>query len=156
MYSIIICIRYVLKYSIHDSFSHLILSRAFLFVITEKVANIIENPSTVQQEVETTLKSLHERYAQLQQMIASRSRQQVPQNPIRGPASVALESQSRQNITVSSSLSEISPDRTFGSEELIALHVLRTSLKHPNSKCPYTNTVSSEDESTKIDDNDDS
>jgi len=85
-------------------------------------------------------------------MIASRSRQQIPQNPIRGPASVALEeSQSRQTNIMAS---EISPDRTFGSEELIALHVLRTSLKHPNSKrCPYyTNTVSSEDESSKIDD----
>merc|ERR1719296_10384 len=123
----------------------------FYSCFLEKVANIIENPSSVQQEVETTLNSLHERYAQLQRMIASRSRQQIPQNPIRGPASVALESQSRQTSIMAP---EVSPDRTFGSEELIALHVLRTSLKHPNSKrCPYyTNAVSSEEESTKIDD----
>lgn len=139
----------------------------------EKVANIISNPSSVQQEVESTLKSLHERYTQLQQMIELRNRQQqqrqvveeVPSsittvseeqnNTARGPASAALALQEQeQTVANTVEVTEIpssSDDRTtisFGSEELIALHVLRTSLKNPESKCPYTTVSSEEEEST--------
>merc|ERR1711862_448696 len=133
------------------------------------VANIINDPSSVQEEVENTLKSLHERYIQLQHLIESRSKQEqcyspegkdvippeVPSNkPIRGPASVAaLEfEQQKLDSTPSATISteELSPTRTFGSEELIALHVLRTSLKNPLNTSQYsysTKTGSSGDDS---------
>merc|ERR1712232_1569 len=122
----------------------------------EKVAHIISNPSTVQKEVETTLKSLHERYSQLQRMIELRnSRQKLQEQQLvvveeeepvlsRGPASAALELQEERTFVTANDNNTTSS--LFGSEELIALHVLRTSLKNPElKKCSYS-AISSEDE----------
>lgn len=123
----------------------------------EKVANIISNPSSVQKEVETTLKSLHERYSQLQRMIELRNLRQLHEQDqvvveqdtvpstttipsVRGPASIALselqDDQREEEQTRTRAELHLHPDNNplFGSEELIALHVLRTSLKNPELK----------------------
>jgi hypothetical protein len=110
----------------------------------EKIEKIMNDPTEVQREVENTLRALHEKYRNLQLRLESRltklssnGKQFISLTPTQsnrisvtmtGPASQALQSMSYMSPDHTSN---VSPSREFGSEELIALHVLGSSLKMP-------------------------
>jgi len=119
----------------------------------EKIERIMTNPSAVEKEVEVTMKALHEKYRQLQLRLEARQRAQstlqsrtipalvVPctTDPPTGPATSALEREQQNNsqpseLALTDSLARALPYREFDNEELIALHVLGSSLKKPIQK----------------------
>ena len=114
----------------------------------------MNDPDSVEKEVEKTLSSLHERHRLLQVLVESRRSSlstkcinNVEPNIIsesnKGPVNSALEAQLKQAQSQKYPIVTFTPSNpNFGTDELIALQVLGNSLKRDTSQLTNGHTHS--------------